>query len=415
MSEKGGRAEVQADLSLTLAHDGSAGSGVEEGHRHTGQGAAHGTGLERRAGRFADRGRHLGLAVAVAQRQPPRRLDLRDDLGVERLTGADDLAQAARAAGEVGVDEHPPHGRRRTEARHVVVAQLGEERSGVEALVVEQEDRRLGDPRREEAGPRVLGPAGAGDVEVDVAGAQAEPVHRRQVPDGVAHLGVLHQLGPAGRAGGEVEQQRVAGGGARVRRRRHVDPVCRVHVFPSGRGSHADPGEVAVDAVELPGLVGRGDDMLGTAAGDAVLEVAGPGRRRRRHDHGAELHDGEHEVPELDLVAEHEDDRIALADPLGGEPSGDAIGAGGEGVESELTARAVVLDDDQGGAVIAPGDGVEPVDGPVEAVTDVGEGELGNGALVVLAQSDELVPRGAEGFEGRGGRGRRVEGAHPQA
>ena len=51
---------------------------------------------------------------------------------------------------------------------------------------------------------------------MDVAGLQADPVHRRQVTDRVADLGVLDQLRLTRRTGGEVEQQRVVGGGVHL-------------------------------------------------------------------------------------------------------------------------------------------------------------------------------------------------------
>ena len=54
---------------------------------------------------------------------------------------------------------------------------------------------------------------------MDVAGPQADPVHRGQMADRVRGVRVLDQLGPRGRAGGEVQQQRVVGPGGAVRRR----------------------------------------------------------------------------------------------------------------------------------------------------------------------------------------------------
>ena len=40
-----------------------------------------------------------------------------------------------------------------------------------------------------------------------VAGLQADPIHRRQVPDGIGGMGVLDQLGFGGRSRREVEEQ----------------------------------------------------------------------------------------------------------------------------------------------------------------------------------------------------------------
>jgi hypothetical protein len=47
------------------------------------------------------------------------------------------------------------------------------------------------------------------DVEVDVTRAQSKEVHRRQVPDRMGPVRVLHEFGPAGGAGGEVAQHRI--------------------------------------------------------------------------------------------------------------------------------------------------------------------------------------------------------------
>ena len=224
--------QVEADLALDGApsvgrRDEDVGQRVDDGDGNPGQGPAHRAGLDPRAGRVADGGGHLGLAEPVADRHPPRLLHLGDDLGVEGFTGTDDLAERAWTAGQVGVDEHPPHRRGGAQRGDLVGAQHAEQGGRVEPRVVVDEDRRLGDPRREERGPGVLGPAGARDVEVDVAGAQADPVHRREVADRVGALGVLDQLGLARRPGGEVEEQAVVGSGPRVRGRLRHEVVCR--------------------------------------------------------------------------------------------------------------------------------------------------------------------------------------------
>ena len=98
-------------------------------------------------------------------------------------------------------------------AQNVVMPRVRDDvqqRGGVEALVVEDRDRRLGEPGREDVAPGVLGPAGRAEVQMHVAGLQAEPVHRREVPDGIGGVGVLDELRPRGRAAGEVQEQRVA-------------------------------------------------------------------------------------------------------------------------------------------------------------------------------------------------------------
>ena len=133
-----------------------------------------------------------------------------------------------------------------------------------------------------------------------------------------------------------------------------------------------------------------GDDGTGAAALEAVDEVARPGRRGRGHEHRTELHDAEHGVPQLDLVAEHEQHGIASPNAEAGEPGRHLVGTTAHQVERDggdrLVGRATVIDDRQGGAVVAAGEGIEPVDRPVEPRPHIGEGELADGALVLTPQ-----------------------------
>ena len=214
--------QVQADLALVGRLTGER---VDQHHRHPRHGPAHRARLHRLSGRVADLQRGLGLAEAVADGQSPGAVHGRDHLGIERFAGAENFPQRLGPLTQVGLDQHPPHRRRRAERGDARAAHLRQQRGGVEPGVVVDEDGRLGDPRREEATPGVLGPAGRADRQVDVTRAAADPRHRRHVADRIADLGVLHQLGPAGRAGGEVDQQRVVDRCARVERARGLDVV----------------------------------------------------------------------------------------------------------------------------------------------------------------------------------------------
>ena len=170
-----------------------------------------------------------------------------------------------------------------------------------------------------------------------------------------------------------------------------------------------DAQVVARHVVELVRLGGVGDDGPRVSALHAVDEVTGADRRRRRHDDGAELHDAEHRLPQLDLVAEHEHDRSrpcatpsARARPRPGRSVGPSRRS--DTVRTDSSCSTIV----RAGLVVAASDGVEPVDRPVPALADVGEGELGHGALVVLTEVHEKVPRRAEsvghGYVGGGTR-----------
>ncbi len=112
-----------------------------------------------------------------------------------------------------------------------------------------------------------------------------------------------------------------------------------------------DAGVVAGHVVELRGVFGVGDDELGAAAGDAVGQVGRAQRTGGRHDDRAELGDGEHRLPQLDLVAQHQDDPVTLADAEPAEPRRNPVGALGHLREADLVLVAVLLDDPQRGAL----------------------------------------------------------------
>src|SRR5439155_3401914 len=175
------------------------------------QRTAHRSWLQRLAWRVADLRGGFGLAEAVAKRQSPRLPDLVDDLRIERLARADQLAQLQPAAvgGEVFLDQHSPHGRRRAERRHAAALERCEQPGRAEARDAVDEDARARVPGREEAAPGMLGPARRRDVQVDVARLQADPEHRRQMPDWIALMRMEYELGLRGRTRGEVEQQRI--------------------------------------------------------------------------------------------------------------------------------------------------------------------------------------------------------------
>ncbi len=135
--------------------------------------------------------------------------------------------------------------------------------------------------------------------------------------------------------------------------------------------------------------------MAHLAASDPVAQVGRAEQRRGRDDDGAQFHRAEHHLPQLALVAEHDQDPVAGRDALLAEPVRGGARAYGELREGEAPAGAVLLDDAQGVGVVPGGDVVEPVQGPVEAV-GAGPGEPGVGGLVVAAAFQQEVPGGQE-------------------
>ena len=153
---------------------------------------------------------------------------------------------------------------------------------------------------------------------------------------------MLDQLGLRGRAGGEVEQQRV--GGLRRRRRartsRRRRRRRRSRASPSTAPPTRDPRVVAGHVGELGRVGRRRDDVARVAALDAVAQVGGAEQRRRRDDHRAELHRGQHRLPQRDLVAEHQQHAVAAARrPASRSQFGDLVGARGQLGERAAIAR----------------------------------------------------------------------------
>ena len=218
---------------------------------------------------------------------------------------------------------------------------------------------------------------------------------------GVADLGVLHEFRFAGGAGGEVDEHRILGGGVGGERAGGGHGVGVVVGVPAVDGvgadcvgAYGDTHVGAVDALELGGVAGVGDGEPGAAAADPILQVGGAERAGGGHDDRAEFGDGEHRLPQFDLVAEHEDHPIALADTELREPGGHQVGAGGHLVEGDLALGAVLLGDPQGGAIVAAGDRVEPVDRPVERPGDSRPGELPHRGVVVGHRLEQPIPAG---------------------
>ncbi len=241
-----------------------------------------------------------------------------------------------------------------------------------------------------------------------VARLEADPVHGRQVAGRVRGVRVLDELGLAGGARGEVQQQRVVGVsgvgrlevGGGVHRGGEVGPALR-------GAAHGDALVVAGDGGETLGQLVAGDHVLDAAARDAVPQVALREQGGGRDDHRTELDHGQHHVPQLDLVGEHEQDPVARLHAALAQPVGRAVGADPHLVErvlglGGLAAPVVLLDDPQGRVVVALGLDVEPVQRPVPLV-QLGPGEAGPGGVVVLGVRLQEVAGGAEPFGGLGG------------
>ena len=394
--------QIHADLALVGLLSGDR---VDEHDRAAGKRPAHRAVFDRLTGGVRDHCGHLGLTVPVADGEPPVGAHLGDDLGVERFARRDGLAQPAGTGGEVGLDQHPPDSGRCAERGDPLGADGLQHPIGVEPRVVVHEDRRLCDPGREEAAPRVLGPSGRADRQMNIARTQTQPVHRREVTDRVGDVCVLHELRATGRAGGEIVQQRVGRERAGVRHPIGRSAERLVVIGPSlWAVPDADAGHLLRQEGELVDMIPGCDHVRDRAALEAVLQVVAADRQRRGQDDRTDLGEREHRLPELDLIAEHQQDCVPLLDSSRPQPVPELVRARRHLVERPRHALTAFLDDHQGGRVISARDVVEPVDRPVERAVDLRPRELRERSRVVLAKLVKLIARGAETFGSRADR-----------
>jgi hypothetical protein len=136
-----------------------------------------------------------------------------------------------------------------------------------------------------------------------------------------------------------------------------------------------------------------GDHEPGLCPCDPVGEIRGSDRGGGRYDHRAELDHRQHAVPELDLVPEHQKDTVSAPHTELGQPGRDLIRTPGHVVERVRGAFPALVSQNQRRTVVAAGDGVEPVDSPVELRSDIGPREQLSGPRVIGAQRQEEVTR----------------------
>jgi len=134
---------------------------------------------------------------------------------------------------------------------------------------------------------------------VDVALAQAHPVHGAEVTHGVGLMGVQNQLGFGRGAGGEVQQHGIGGvgdglgliGGGALIERGHAPPTWDF-------AAHTDAREARVHDLELAGLGGINHQVPHPTPFDAIQQIGLGEQKRRGHQHGPQLDAREHRFPE---------------------------------------------------------------------------------------------------------------------
>ena len=201
-----------------------------------------------------------------------------------------------------------------------------------------------------------------------------------------------------GGARGEVEQHQVIGprGALRIEFGALVIGIrVAVVLLAGGLPADDDADDLDIDVIELRGILGAGDDELGLTALGTVGEVDGAQLRGGRHEHGTELDAGEHRLPQLDLVVEHDHDMVAALDPGPAEMIRHLVRPCRELREAPLALGTILFDDPQCRLVVVLGDLVEPVEGEVE-VCETRPFELFARSIIVAAELDQLVSGRAE-------------------
>ena len=178
--------------------------------RRTSEGAD----LVRRADHVADDNGGLGLTEALHDLESGELLELTVDLGVQRFAGGGHTLDGAEIVlGDILLDHHAQHRRRRTEGRDLVLREHRQDVGGVEAIEVIDENRGFTQPLTVDLAPCRLRPTGIGDGEVQTVGIDAVPEFRGLEMSESKLVTVGGDLRITRGAGGEVHQHRVVAAG----------------------------------------------------------------------------------------------------------------------------------------------------------------------------------------------------------
>ena len=277
---------------------------------------------------------------------------------VQGLASAVGPAQAAQIVGsQVFLDHETVHGGRRTEGRHLVLFQHGEHIRCDKAVKVVHKQGGAADPLTVQLAPARLGPAGICHGDVDIPVADIVPVESGDsLGDGIGPAVGCH-LGHAGGAAGEVHQHDVIilgqlgrllpNGGGSFHLRVKVDEALAIakgeeagqRVAILGRGQH-----MAADFILLHADDGLGAGGLYTVDDILFLQLGSGGNQ-----HTAYLEQSHSGNPVLPAALEHQDDRVALFQAMGGEYIGSLVAQAGDLAKVEAALVALQVRPDQRG------------------------------------------------------------------
>ena len=273
---------------------------------------AHRAGLYFLARCIADQGCRLGLSVTVADSDAPGTLDPLDHLRIKRFAGADQFSNVDRPGGQIFLNQYPPHCRWRAKCCDATAHNRIEKAARAKAPLIENKHRGLGVPWREETAPCMFSPARRRDIEMQIARTKPEPVHCRQMPDGVALMTVQYEFWPRRRSGGEIKQKGIIRARLTLRSKARRRSVALFERSPALQLlADNNPRIIARQVGEFRCRFRIGDHVPNLSAREAVAKIVARQQRGCRHDHGAKLHRGQHAFPERRHIAEHEKYAIA--------------------------------------------------------------------------------------------------------
>src|SRR5205807_4066818 len=110
-----------------------------------------------------------------------------------------------------------PHRGWSAEGRDTTARDFAQRLVGLEPSIVVHKNGRARIPGSKETTPGMLGPSRRTDVEMQVSGADPDPVHGGEMTYRIALVSVQHQLGQSRGARGEIQEKRVRGPGDCVR------------------------------------------------------------------------------------------------------------------------------------------------------------------------------------------------------
>ena len=249
------------------------------------------------------------LAEAFHNLQARGQLKLAEHLGIQRFAGSRGVLDRGQIVlGNVLLDQHPVHSRRRAEGGDIVLCKQGQDLLRIKAVKVVDENACLAQPLAVELAPGGLCPPGVGNGQMQAVGVDPMPVFcGDKVTQGILVV-MGRQLGIAGGAGGEEHQHWIvaAGGILGTGKVTGEQRVLLVKAAPAFPAAVYDDLMLQHRALGCGGIhlvchiaVGGAEDGLHVAGLEAVCKVLFQQLVGGRDRHSAQLMQTQHRKPIL--------------------------------------------------------------------------------------------------------------------